>query len=44
MRYKEIAKQKDREYYAKNKEKIKVSQRVKYKNMSTEDKKKLVEK
>ena len=44
MRYKEIAKQKDRVYYAKNKEKIKVSQRVKYKNMSTEDKKKLVEK
>ena len=43
-RYKEIAKQKAREYYAKNKEKIKVSQREKYKSMSTEDKKKLFEK
>ena len=44
VRYKEISKQKAREYYAKNKEKIKVSQKEKYKNMSTEDKKKLVEK
>ena len=43
-RYIEIAEQKGRECYAKNKEKIKVSQREKYKNMSTEDKKKLVEK
>ena len=44
MRYKDIAKQKAREYYAKNKEKIKESQREKYKNLSFEEKKKLVQK
>ena len=42
MRYKDIAKQKAREYYAKNKEKIKELQREKYKNLSSEEKKNLV--
>ena len=44
MRYKDIAKQRARERYAKNKEKIKESQREWYKNLSFEEKKKLVEK
>ena len=42
MRYRDIAKQKAREYYAKNKEKIKESQREKYKNLRFEEKKNLV--
>ena len=42
MRYKDIAKQRAREYYAKNKEKIKELQREKYKNLSSEEKKNLV--
>ena len=42
MRYRDIAKQKAREYYAKNKEKIKELQRKKYKNLSSEEKKNLV--
>ena len=42
MRYRNIAKQKAREYYAKNKEKIKELQRKKYKNLSSEEKKNLV--
>ena len=42
MRYKDIAKQKAREYYAKNKEKIKELQREKYKKLSSEEKKNLV--
>ena len=42
MRYRDIAKQKAKEYYAKNKEKIKESQREKYKNLSFEEKKNLV--
>ena len=42
MRYRNIAKQKAREYYAKNKEKIKELQREKYKNLSLEEKKNLV--
>ena len=42
MRYKDTAKQKAREYYAKNKEKIKELQREKYKNLSSEEKKNLV--
>ena len=45
MRCKDIIKQKKTtEYYAKNKEKIKESQREKYKNISTEENKKLIEK
>ena len=36
VRYKGIGKQKAREYYAKNKEKIKESQREKYKILSSE--------
>ena len=44
IRYKDIAKQRARECYAKNKEKIKESQRERYKNLSFEEKKKLVEK
>ena len=44
MRYKDIAKQGARGYHAKNKEKIKESQREKYKTLSLEEKKKLVEK
>ena len=44
LRYKDIAKQKAREYCAKNKEKINETQREKYKNLSFEEKKKLVEK
>ena len=42
MRYKDTAKQKAREYYAKNKEKIKELQRVKYKKLSSEEKKNVV--
>ena len=44
MRYTGIIKQNAREYHGKNKEKIKESQREKYKNISTEEKKKLIEK
>ena len=44
MRYKDIINQKAGEYSAKNKEKIKESQRKKYKNMSSEERKKLIEK
>ena len=44
MRYKDIINQKAGEYYAKNKENIKECQREKYKNMSTAEKKKLIEK
>ena len=43
VRYKGIGKQKAREYYAKNKEKIKESQREKYKILSSEMKKILFE-
>ena len=32
IRYREVVKQRSREYYAKNKEKIKEKQREKYKN------------
>ena len=42
VRYKNITKQKVREHYAKNKEKIKESPREKYKNLSSEMKKNLV--
>ena len=42
MRYKDIGKQKAKEYCKLNKEKIKESQREKYKNLSSEKKKKLV--
>ena len=44
MRYKDIINQKAGEYYAKNKENIKESQREKYKNMGTAENKKLIEK
>ena len=44
MGYKDIAKQRARGYYAENKEKIKETQREKYKNLSLEEKEKLVEK
>ena len=43
VRHKGIGKQKAREYYAKNKEKIKESQREKYKILSSEMKKILFE-
>ena len=42
IRYKDIIKRKAREYYAKNKDKIKESQREKYENLSSEEKKNLV--
>ena len=41
MRYKHTAKQNAREYYAKNKEKIKELQRIKYKKLCSEEKKML---
>ena len=44
MRYTGIINQNAREYHGKNKEKIKESQREKYKNISTEEKKKFIEK
>ena len=44
MRNKDIAKQRARAYYAKNKDKTKESQRERYKNLSFEERKKLVEK
>ena len=42
MRYRDIEKQRAREYYVKNIEKIQESQREKYKNLSSEEKKNLV--
>ena len=42
MRYRDIEKQRAREYYVKNIEKIQESQRQKYKNLSSEEKKNLV--
>ena len=44
MRYRDTAKQRTKEYYAKNKEKIKEMQREKCKSLSTEEKKNLVSK
>ena len=42
MRYRDIEKQRAREYYVKNIKKIQESQREKYKNLSSEEKKNLV--
>ena len=42
MRYRDIEKQRAREYYVKNIEKMQESQREKYKNLSSEEKKNLV--
>ena len=42
MRYRDIEKQRAREYYVKNIEKIQEPQREKYKNLSSEEKKNLV--
>ena len=42
MRYRDIEKQRAREYHVKNIEKMQESQREKYKNLSSEEKKNLV--
>ena len=44
LKYQDIAKQQAKEYYVKNKEKIKEIQREKYKSLSIEEKKNLVSK
>ena len=44
MRYRDIARQRAKEYYAKNKEKIKEMQREKYKSLSIGEKKNLASK
>ena len=44
LKYQDIAKQKAKEYYVKNKEKIKEIQRGKCKSLSIEEKKNLVSK
>ena len=42
LEYQDIAKQRAKEYYVKNKEKIKEMQREKYESLSIEEKKNLV--
>ena len=44
LQYQDIAKQQAKEYYVKNKEKIKEMQREKYESLSIEEKKNLVSK
>ena len=44
LEYQDIAKQRAKEYYVKNKEKIKEMQREKYESLSIEEKKNLVSK